>query len=225
MTDRALDNATARRQIVLSEIKMLQERLNARRAEADSIDRFIADWHKFAGTEVEDEGDTLDTLPEAAAQGTPQRRRTVGNPKKEEVAEAARVIIRERGEPIGRADLYAALTEAGVIIQGADPEKTLSTMLWRMRNRVARLRGDGYWLQEVPWPAAEYDPSIDGTDTAQLMAAPVEAVPERAPEGSEAAALQDELAEHDRRYHGEDAPTISDAEYDAKRLRLAELGY
>ena len=35
--------------------------------------------------------------------------------------------------------------------------------------------------------------------------------------------LAAEIAEHDRRYHGEDAPTISDAEYDALRRRLEAL--
>ncbi|SOD90513.1 NAD-dependent DNA ligase LigA [Caenispirillum bisanense] len=39
----------------------------------------------------------------------------------------------------------------------------------------------------------------------------------------ELAALAAELAEHDRRYHAEDAPTISDAEYDALKQRNAAI--
>ena len=39
----------------------------------------------------------------------------------------------------------------------------------------------------------------------------------------ELARLTAEIAEHDRRYHGEDAPTISDAEYDALRQRNARI--
>ncbi|MEZ5183850.1 MAG: NAD-dependent DNA ligase LigA, partial [Acidimicrobiales bacterium] len=44
------------------------------------------------------------------------------------------------------------------------------------------------------------------------------------PPDARARALRAEIAEHDRRYHGEDAPTIADAEYDAlvRELRSIE---
>ncbi|RLP24712.1 NAD-dependent DNA ligase LigA [Mesorhizobium sp. YM1C-6-2] len=40
---------------------------------------------------------------------------------------------------------------------------------------------------------------------------------------AELARLADEIAGHDRRYHAEDAPTVSDAEYDALKLRNAQI--
>src|SRR5271156_16868 len=40
---------------------------------------------------------------------------------------------------------------------------------------------------------------------------------------TEHARLGAEIAEHDRRYHGEDAPVVSDAEYDALRRRYEAL--
>src|SRR5215471_5596254 len=40
---------------------------------------------------------------------------------------------------------------------------------------------------------------------------------------AEYARLQAEIAEHDRRYYQDDAPTVSDAEYDALRKRYNEI--
>ena len=51
-----------------------------------------------------------------------------------------------------------------------------------------------------------------------LSTKPVEQLTEKEA-AAELARLAEEIAEHDRRYHAEDAPTISDADYDALRRR------
>lgn len=56
---------------------------------------------------------------------------------------------------------------------------------------------------------------------AKAPAAPDQLLPMEA--GIEHSRLAEEIAEHDRRYHQEDAPTISDAEYDALRAQLNAL--
>ena len=86
----------------------------------------------------------LGSISEGAAQ-----KKAPGCWKKEEVAEAARSIIQERGEPVSRA-VFNALAERGVIISSeTDPEMVLSAMLWRMKDRVVRLKGGGYWLADA----------------------------------------------------------------------------
>lgn len=63
------------------------------------------------------------------------------------------------------------------------------------------------------------------TDTTLRSKDPADLTQEEAEQ--ELAALAAELAEHDRRYHGEDAPVISDAEYDSlkKRNSLIEFRF
>ena len=58
--------------------------------------------------------------------------------------------------------------------------------------------------------------------TSNLRAKPVDRLSELEAKG-EHAALDDEIAEHDLRYHQEDSPTISDADYDALRRRYEEI--
>jgi hypothetical protein len=106
MSDQALKNAeTKRNQLIDRKKALLKEQ-----AEIDDsinrIDRFIRDWHAFAGDSVPvDDGDTsisVDTETESKSTAMHRARPKPKNPKKEDVAEEARNIIHARGEPVMR---------------------------------------------------------------------------------------------------------------------------
>jgi hypothetical protein len=161
VTDKALKNAERKRDSLAAEINSLAQRMEELKRDLAKIDAWIAQWHELAGPlAATKEADYASMFgSDSGGDSEPKRRRSTGNPKKEDVAEAARKIIKERGEPVSRSDLFKALADVGIVISSeTDPEMVLSTMLWRMRDRIARLKTGGYWLAEKAYPEAGYDP-------------------------------------------------------------------
>lgn len=157
MTDAALTNAETERNQILERKKKLLAELVEIDDRIGQITRFIDWWHDFAGIErpkpVDNSNDSEENKTVSAhTDRTPRAK----NSSKENVAAVALEIIQERGEPVSRSDLYAELTKRGMVIQGKDPEMVLSTMLWRMRHRVARLKSGGYWDAHKDWDPAGY---------------------------------------------------------------------
>lgn len=185
MADAAIKNAMKRHNEIGDQIADLRRRIDALRAEQERIGKFIEAWHEFAGAEPsqnivpERESETLDIVRRETS------KRATGNPKKERVAEVAREIIRDRGEPVSRSDMFIELKKRGIELKGADPEMVLSTMLWRMQERVARLKGGGYWLAEEAYPDAGYEPGVDHTGFDSLLNKPVDEAREPHPDDIE----------------------------------------
>ena len=171
MSDQALENALNRRGYALKWLADAKEAalkaqadVSSARAELDKIDAFIALWHEYAGSAapLESEPAAPRFEPALSIPLTEPRRgkRVKGNPKKEDVALVAREIIEARGVPVPRSDLFAAVQERGLIINGADPEMVFGTMLWRLPLQVVRLPEHGYWLADRPYAPAAYHPSL-----------------------------------------------------------------
>jgi hypothetical protein len=155
MADAALENAFARRRYVseriektVEEIDGLIEQLNKQRSELTEIDRFIHMWHEMAGIQAPPE---VEQMRVVETTGTTKRIRPK-NPDREVVADACVNFIREAGRPLSRAELFERLRDAGIQIRGKDPEMVLSTMLWRTKDKITRLKGGGYWPASEPLP-------------------------------------------------------------------------
>ena len=171
MTERALWNAKAARDRLAAKISLYEEYLSKRKGELNEVLAWIAKYHEFAGSppisgkpEQKDEHTkNIQGLAVPVVEGESEpseRRRATGNPKKEVVAEEALKIIEEAGEPVPRAELYRRLCEAGVVIEGKDPEQVLSTMLWRTRETtpIVRIPSGGYWLANRAHEPSGYIP-------------------------------------------------------------------
>jgi hypothetical protein len=171
MSDKAYQNATARREELAREINQGQQRLEALRSELRSVDTFLDQWRKFAGVTVSVAANDAQDIASFTLQVSPPRRK---NSKKEEVAKAAYEIIASEGRPLFRGELFKKLIERGLIIEGSDPEMVLSTMLWRMRNVVIRLPGGGYWTVNLPSPDGKYIPGEPTDLTAMNEMSPEE---------------------------------------------------
>jgi hypothetical protein len=155
MTDAALDNALARRATALDnlekitkEINDLLERHTKAREELERIDYFIHQWHEMAGIQLPE---TLEQKKSDAPVEGGKRIRPK-NPPREIVAATCVEYIRIAGRPLMRAELLERLHADGVIIRGKDPAMVLSTMLWRSKDVIRRLRGGGYWPADDPLP-------------------------------------------------------------------------
>ena len=153
MPDTALENAQSLKSELLKKKKELQKELEQVELQLRETNRFISAWHAFS-TSTFLAKDEWQKDTESYKKGTSKKQsakeRATGNSKKEYVAEQARKIILERGKPVSRADLFKELISRGCTINGKNPEMVLSTMLWRVPEKIIRLKKGGYWLPDKP---------------------------------------------------------------------------
>ena len=164
MADKALENAEAMLKQLLERRKALNAELINIEDQIGQITKFVKSWHLFAEADI-DGIDHTSVIAVGAQENKPEPERSVKTkqPKNTDrliVGDEALKIIRERGQPVSRSDLYKELTNRGMVILGKDNEMVLSTMLWRSRDRIVRLRTGGYWIADEDWPDANYLPSL-----------------------------------------------------------------
>lgn len=167
MEDRALQNALSRRDALRQQLQDLKRQVDVVEGEIRQADYFIRLWQGYADGSFKVAVTPSDKSTGVASPVSRARPQSPGNiakkkvwspsvnPKKEVVAEVARQLILEKGMPVPRRELYELLKARGIEIVGSPGVTVMSTMLWRMRDRVRYLDRVGYWLPEKPWPPSD----------------------------------------------------------------------
>ena len=160
----ALENARKKRDELAKDYNNLLARADHYKRMIARVDQFIQDYETFESDELplKDPFDSLPPMLRTIAES--EEAQKPKNTKKEDVASAARRLIKIEGRPISRPSLLTLLINQGLVIGGGAPETVLSTMLWRTRDThgIIHLRNLGYWLKEEPWADAHYNPEFDG---------------------------------------------------------------
>ncbi len=81
--------------------------------------------------------------------GSAPARTRPSNPPRDTVVAIVIDAAKKAGRPITRQEAMAAVTDAGLTIEGARPIEVLATMLWRERAKVAKT-AEGYWPADLP---------------------------------------------------------------------------
>ena len=158
--DAALQNARAKRNRIrdkILEINAEMNRLHQERTnllpEYEKAEEFIDTWYEMAGIPnpkfAEQKKAASAPQPAAGVEKRPQ------NPNRRDVALKAVEFIRGEGRPLSRAEIWDRLVAHDIAIHGKNPEMVLSTMLWRTKDVIRRLRGGGYWPVGDPVPPGQ----------------------------------------------------------------------
>jgi len=143
MADSDYEKALARRRELLVELDILND--------------FIEAYEKLRGlrpveTSPVTVGGSSDT---SGRRGRPRNSATPS-----EIAELARTILIEHGEPMTRSQLAEAIESRGVALVAKDKAKNVGTILWRYRDQFLNVPGQGYWPKDAPNEELGYHPQM-----------------------------------------------------------------
>ncbi len=85
-----------------------------------------------------------------------KKTRVTDNPRPAVLIPAAVEILREKGHPMSRRELWDALADRGLVVKGADPIKALGTILWRASDKIVQIEGRGYWPKADRYKPGRY---------------------------------------------------------------------